>query len=914
MLLSSFSVSNLHRPQTKQAWQSSSDLEWQAPQQLDKTTTIVSSRRPAPRLLVDGEGRICNISGHHGRLLLHRHRQEASTTLRLLLHQRSWNCRAVHVDLPSTGLELQPPRLHPHPSSPSASLETSTHSLPGLLRRSTVPASGPSRPQGAHDTSMSGSETSWIRHLSQVAIGARAAHRASWTAVGSVGRKLHCSSSQAHSLEKFCKTITLPRTPPSSFRSSTATTVSARTHRFSLAGRSLRSFVHPHAVQGCWMSDRPVCCPTQQGGAERAEFLEPSVCKPGSQPHLASTSIGSRHDGRFFFSSGCSLRSRQCSTLSSLLRSRTTSSYHREGDACSRGSNFLLRSSCGKQDNFNHNRLINSFSSHQQIRVIYNNHSLSASAALRGSSQAQRLFDSAMGPFGVQSSRRTIALRPQRHLLLASQRPRVARLSLRPAHHRLVCPSSTRDRRPLRHEVGLPSATFRRCLLETMVNVQRQRALVSLSPSSALASRFATSPLGIHLPRASNLPSVAARTFLAFSSPTTSQDYAPVGAHDLPPHLPAMDPRHGPVFSPTPTLDSCISSSSTSTSLLRSLPPSVAATFSSLLSSSVSASSMKSYLSVFALFAEFCAANQLPTLPSTPQAVLSWLASLFERSPPLAPSTIRTYYAAIRSIHRHAMVPLPDIPFEFFKRTTRGYEQAYFNHMQQHPEELAPLRQPLPTHIIIELLRYCWTAAVETDPVLFRAALAIILAFVSFGRASSLIRLRFDDVLFSSSSCLRISFRHIKANRIPHPHIIYFLSHPDHPDHPDHQVLISVRKWQLFWFSSQPSQDQSLPFFSIPDLPSFSSASPSATLTNWIHIALQALQLPPNFSSHSCRKGGAASAVRAGMSIPIARARGHWMCELVMLDKYLTLSEPASCFDHDLWKNTIESGSFYLAN
>lgn len=151
-------------------------------------------------------------------------------------------------------------------------------------------------------------------------------------------------------------------------------------------------------------------------------------------------------------------------------------------------------------------------------------------------------------------------------------------------------------------------------------------------------------------------------------------------------------------------------------------------------------STKRNYVNAWERFDEFCDRVGARALPASPEAVVRYMASLFDKGT-CAPDTVGSYLAAIRAVHRVAGLPSPtDDPLVADARV--GYRRLHTDAAGELPE----VRGPLPPEAVTEL------AAIgldTTDPARRRECAGLVLAYLMFNRPGAAANLRARDLLLT---------------------------------------------------------------------------------------------------------------------------------------------------------------------
>eukprot|EP00873_Tetraselmis_striata_P011760 jgi/Tetstr1/432024/TSEL_021498.t1 len=294
-----------------------------------------------------------------------------------------------------------------------------------------------------------------------------------------------------------------------------------------------------------------------------------------------------------------------------------------------------------------------------------------------------------------------------------------------------------------------------------------------------------------------------------------------------------------------------------------------------LLSSSLSAQTLKSYAGRLSQFAEFCHDSEnISPLEATTATLVRYVAWIGERGH-IAAKSLQPYLSAINMFFElHNLDPIAKDSLHLTS-ARRGLM------LRQRRLDAAPLRVPLPADVAYrfvtkaELIVSAPYPEYQSD---FRALLASVVNFMFFARGLTGVSCRVRDVHVDDYNItLRVYREKGRAGRrgpddlrvllLPvseHPRVACLLHH--FLDHVQSVPLVTVGlAVSNFWAVS--SDEQSKPWT-------------AATMSDWLSTTIRLVNAAPpagtSWTSHSLRNGAASAANAIGVPLSHIRYQGGW--------------------------------------
>eukprot|EP00873_Tetraselmis_striata_P040443 jgi/Tetstr1/460707/TSEL_005894.t1 len=294
-----------------------------------------------------------------------------------------------------------------------------------------------------------------------------------------------------------------------------------------------------------------------------------------------------------------------------------------------------------------------------------------------------------------------------------------------------------------------------------------------------------------------------------------------------------------------------------------------------LLSSSLSAQTLKSYAGRLSQFAEFCHDSEnITPLEATTATVVRYVAWIGERGH-IAAKSLQPYLFAINTFFElHNLDPIAKDSVHLTS-ARRGLM------LRQRRLDAAPLRVPLPADVAYrfvtkaELIVYAPYPEYHHD---FRALLASVVNFMFFARGLTGVSCRVQDVHVDAYNITLQVYQEkgLAGRRGPDDLCVLLLPVSEHPrvarllhhflDHVQSVPLVTVGfAVSNFWAVS--SNEQSKPWT-------------AATMSDWLFTTVRLVNAAPpagtSWTSHNLRKGAASAANAIGVPLSHIRYQGGW--------------------------------------
>lgn len=284
-------------------------------------------------------------------------------------------------------------------------------------------------------------------------------------------------------------------------------------------------------------------------------------------------------------------------------------------------------------------------------------------------------------------------------------------------------------------------------------------------------------------------------------------------------------------------------------------------------------------------FADFCAANGWPALPTTDAALSCYFGSMCDRN--LKPSTMRSYLTSINNMHVAKGYPKPAAGAHVSK-LRKGWARI----VADRTKSLPAARGPLPADLVLDIVHLAGRTA---DPECRRRYVAVILCFLVCRRTIEVLELQLQDVSVLPDGSFYIEVNRFKnAEARPDPHrLVYTIPTDPKIDNDDVLPLLRGMVNELRAEAAPPNRM----LFSTASL----DRPPSPDdVTVWLHKAMDALNASPPpgvlYSSYSCRAGGATALYIIGVPlVAVAAMLGHKDNDTrTAIANYVSVSAPFS--------------------
>eukprot|EP00873_Tetraselmis_striata_P022499 jgi/Tetstr1/442763/TSEL_030850.t1 len=317
-----------------------------------------------------------------------------------------------------------------------------------------------------------------------------------------------------------------------------------------------------------------------------------------------------------------------------------------------------------------------------------------------------------------------------------------------------------------------------------------------------------------------------------------------------------------------------------------------------LLSSSLSAQTLKSYAGRLSQFAEFCHDSEnISPLEATTATVVRYVAWIGERGH-IAAKSLQPYLSAINTFFElHNLDPVAKDSLHLTS-ARRGLM------LRQRRLDAAPLRVPLPADVAYRFVTKAELIVSAPYPEYhhdFRALLASVVNFMFFARGLTGVSCRVQDVHVDAYNITLQVYREkgragrrgpddLRVLLLPvseHPRVASLLHH--FLDHVQSVPLVTVGlAVSNFWAVS--SDEQSKPWT-------------AATMSDWLSTAVRLVNVAPpagtSWTSHSLREGAASAANAIGVPLSQIRYQGGWATNSDVVMDYIdpnVLPSPCAWF------------------
>eukprot|EP00873_Tetraselmis_striata_P016956 jgi/Tetstr1/437220/TSEL_025950.t1 len=295
-----------------------------------------------------------------------------------------------------------------------------------------------------------------------------------------------------------------------------------------------------------------------------------------------------------------------------------------------------------------------------------------------------------------------------------------------------------------------------------------------------------------------------------------------------------------------------------------------------LLSSSLSAQTLKSYAGQLSQFAEFCHDSEnISPLEATTATVVRYVAWIGERGH-IAAKSLQPYLSAINTFFElHNLDPIAKDSLHLTS-ARRGLM------LRQRRLDAAPLRVPLPADVAYRFVTKAELIVSAPYPEYlhdFRALLASVVNFMFFARGLTGVTCRVRDVHVDDYNITLQVYREKgrAGRRGPDDLRVLLLQVSEHPrvarllrhflDHVVQSVPLATVGLAVSNFWAVSSDEQSKPWT-------------AATMSDWLSTAVRLVNAAPpagtSWTSHSLRKAAASAANAIGVPLSHIRYQGGW--------------------------------------
>eukprot|EP00873_Tetraselmis_striata_P034237 jgi/Tetstr1/454501/TSEL_041401.t1 len=317
-----------------------------------------------------------------------------------------------------------------------------------------------------------------------------------------------------------------------------------------------------------------------------------------------------------------------------------------------------------------------------------------------------------------------------------------------------------------------------------------------------------------------------------------------------------------------------------------------------LLSSSLSAQTLKSYAGRLSQFAEFCHDSEnISPLEATTATVVRYVAWIGERGH-IAAKSLQPYLSAINTFFElHNLVPIAKDSLHLTS-ARRGLM------LRQRRLDAAPLRVPLPADVayrFVSKAELIVSAPYPESHLDYRALLASVVNFLFFARGLTGVSCRVQDVHVDTYSNITLQIYREKGRagrRGPDDLRVLLLPVSEHPrvarllryfiDNVQSVPLVTVGlAASNFWAVNMA--EQSKPWT-------------AATMSDWLSTSVNLVNAAPpagtSWTSHSLRKGAASAANAIGAPLSHIRYQGGWATNSDVVLDYI---DPNVLPSHGAW-------------
>eukprot|EP00873_Tetraselmis_striata_P002136 jgi/Tetstr1/422400/TSEL_013238.t1 len=294
-----------------------------------------------------------------------------------------------------------------------------------------------------------------------------------------------------------------------------------------------------------------------------------------------------------------------------------------------------------------------------------------------------------------------------------------------------------------------------------------------------------------------------------------------------------------------------------------------------LLSSSLSAQTLKSYAGRLSQFAEFCHDSEnISPLEATTATVVRYVAWIGERGH-IAAKSLQPYLSAINTFFElHNLVPIAKDSLHLTS-ARRGLM------LRQRRLDAAPLRVPLPADVayrFVSKAELIVSAPYPESHLDYRALLASIVNFLFFARRLTGVSCRVQDVHVDTYNITLQIYREKgrACRRGPGDLRVLLLPVSEHPRVARllHYFIDNIQSVPLVTVGLAASN-----FWAV-NVAEQSKPWTAATMSDWLSTAVNLVNAAPpagtSWTSHSLRKGAASAANAIGTPLSHIRYQGGW--------------------------------------
>eukprot|EP00873_Tetraselmis_striata_P035985 jgi/Tetstr1/456249/TSEL_043010.t1 len=294
-----------------------------------------------------------------------------------------------------------------------------------------------------------------------------------------------------------------------------------------------------------------------------------------------------------------------------------------------------------------------------------------------------------------------------------------------------------------------------------------------------------------------------------------------------------------------------------------------------LLSSSLSAQTLKSYAGRLSQFAEFCHDSEnISPLEATTATVVRYVAWIGERGH-IAAKSLQPYLSAINTFFElHNLVPIAKDSL-LLTSARRGLM------LRQRRLDAAPLRVPLPADVayrFVSKAELIVSAPYPESHLDYRALLASVVNFLFFARGLTGVSCRVQDVHVDTYNITLQIYREKgrAGRRGPDDMRVLLLPVSEHPR------VARLLRYFIDNIQSVPLVTVGLAasnFWAV-NVAEQSKPWTAATMSDWLSTAVNLVNAAPpagtSWTSHSLRKGAASAANAIGAPLSHIRYQGGW--------------------------------------
>eukprot|EP00873_Tetraselmis_striata_P001741 jgi/Tetstr1/422005/TSEL_012869.t1 len=294
-----------------------------------------------------------------------------------------------------------------------------------------------------------------------------------------------------------------------------------------------------------------------------------------------------------------------------------------------------------------------------------------------------------------------------------------------------------------------------------------------------------------------------------------------------------------------------------------------------LLSSSLSAQTLKSYAGRLSQFAEFCHDSEnISPLEATTATVVRYVAWIGERGH-IAAKSLQPYLSAINTFFElHNLVPIAQDSLHLTS-ARRGLM------LRQRRLDAAPWRVPLPADVayrFVSKAELIVSASYPESHLDYRALLASVVNFLFFARGLTGVSCRVQDVHVDTYNITLQIYREKgrAGRRGPGDMRVLLLPVSEHPRVARllHHFIDNVQSVPLITVGLAASN-----FWAV-NVAEQSKPWTAATMPDWLSTAVNLVNAAPpagtSWTSHSLRKGAASAANAIGAPLSHIRYQGGW--------------------------------------